>query len=169
MKYTGISRVFRIHILDAKFSLLLAAILVAADQITKSLAVKHLIPITTKSVINGFFSLTYAENTGAAFGLLENGRVFFIILTLIILTGICYYYVKLPKDGIYKPMRLMLILIAAGAAGNFIDRVKQGYVVDFFHFTFIDFPIFNCADIYLVTGTIVLAVILIFFVKSETE
>jgi signal peptidase II len=109
------------------------ALLVAADQISKYYAATYLAPIGTHNLIRGFFSLTYVENTGAAFGLMQGGRLFFIPLTVIVLIAVCFYYISLPKGGRgNKLMRAALVLVMAGAIGNFIDRVRNGYVVDFF-------------------------------------
>lgn len=87
----------------------------------------------------------------------------------IVIIAIGYYYVKLPAGRIYNIVRFLLILIAAGGIGNSIDRLLNGFVVDFLRFDFINFPIFNIADIYVVTGTILLGIIMIFFIKEEQE
>jgi len=148
-------------------ALFLMALLVATDQISKYLVVKHIFPISTYSVVHGVFSLTYVENTGAAFGIFPGGGVVFLILSVVIVIGICAYYISLPKGGVYKKMRFALILILSGAVGNLIDRIRLGYVVDFLHLTFVDFPVFNVADSLVVCGTIFLAILLFFFVKNE--
>lgn len=66
----------------------------------------------------------------------------------------------------YLPLRVIAVLFLAGAAGNFIDRVRQGFVVDFFYFSLINFPIFNVADIYVTTATIALIVFILFYYKE---
>lgn len=148
-------------------AILITVSLIALDQASKYFVVKYLFPVGTFNLIQGVFSLTYVENTGAAFGVFEGGRWFFIILSVIIITGICVYYVSLPKGKVYSILRASLVLVVSGAVGNFIDRARQGYVVDFFHVIFFDFPVFNIADICIVTGTITLAILIIFFVKIE--
>ncbi|MDR1689609.1 MAG: signal peptidase II [Clostridiales bacterium] len=146
------------------------ALLVAADQVSKYYAATYLAPIGTHNLIRGFFSLTYVENSGAAFGLMQGGRMFFIPLTIIVLIAVCFYYISLPKGGrVNNLMRAALVLVMAGAIGNFIDRVRNGYVVDFFHAIFIDFPVFNLADIFVVIGTFALVILMLFFVKSPAK
>lgn len=76
---------------------------------------------------------------------------------------------KMPKTKEYRKLRVTFVLILSGAVGNIIDRALRGYVVDFFEFTFIKWPVFNMADIYVVVGTIVMAVIIMFFMKDEKE
>lgn len=143
------------------------ALLIGADQFTKYLCVKNMYLGQEIPLIDGIFSLQYVENEGAAFGIFQGARWIFLALTLVVLAFIIYYYVKLPRTKPYGYVRLCLVLIAAGAVGNAIDRALHGYVVDFFYFKLIDFPVFNVADTLLVCGTILLAVILLFFIKDE--
>ena len=75
----------------------------------------------------------------------------------------------MPKTKEYKFLPLSLMLILAGAWGNAIDRLIRGYVVDYFEFTFFSWPVFNVADIYVVVGTVLLAVLLIFVIKDEKK
>ena len=147
--------------------ILFCAALISIDQLTKYLAYTLLKPAGTVSLINGVFSLTYVENQGAAFGLFQGARWFFIIITIVVMCGIVYYYRKLPKEKAYNKARFTLVLIAAGALGNFIDRFRNGYVVDFLHARFIDFPVFNVADSYVVIGTIFLAILYIFIYRTD--
>lgn len=148
-------------------ALLASMILIAIDQISKYIAVQYLKPVGSVSIIEGIFSLTFVENRGAAFGIFQGGRWFFVVLTVIFLIGIIVYYYKLPQTNLYTWVRFSLILIFAGAVGNFIDRFRNGYVVDFLHARFIDFPVFNIADIYVVSGTFLLSFLLLFFIKND--
>ena len=150
-------------------ALLISVLLIIFDQISKYAASVFLEPIGSFVIIDGFFELFFLENTGAAFGILQNGRLMFLILTPIVLCAIVYYFLKLPVKKTYNALRVALILIFSGATGNFLDRVRQGYVVDFFYAKFIDFPVFNIADIYLVTGTALFAILFIFFMKDEKD
>ena len=144
--------------------------LIAIDQLTKFLAATLLRPIGTVPIINGVFSLTYVANTGAAFGILEGARWFFVVITAVVMVGIVFYYVRLPKGKAYNKARFALILIEAGAFGNFIDRARQGYVVDFLQARFIDFPVFNAADSFVVIGVILFAILYLFVYKeNKTE
>lgn len=142
-------------------------IMIAIDQITKRIAVLKLRPIENITVIDGILDFSFVENRGAAFGILSGRRWFFVVLTAIIAIAIIWAFIRVPKNKIYNLLRVSLILVLAGAIGNLIDRMFNGYVVDFLEVTFISWPVFNIADIYVVVGTIMLAVILIFFIKEE--
>ena len=89
------------------------------------------------------------------------------MLTCVIAAGLVWFYVTLPKKKEYFPLRVSLVMVLSGAIGNIIDRLFRGYVVDFFEFTFFDWPVFNVADIYVVVGVIVMALMLLFVVKEE--
>lgn len=149
--------------------LVMTAILVVIDQITKYIALSSLKPIGSMTFIKGFMDFTFVENRGAAFGILEGQRWFFVVATIVISVAIIYAFVKMPKKKEYKYMKLALVLILAGAFGNVIDRLFRGYVVDFFEFTFIDWPVFNVADIYVVVGTIIFAFLILFVIKDEPK
>ena len=151
------------------FSAIICAILIIADQYSKYMAYIYLKPVGSIPVIQNIFALTYVENRGAAFGLFQGARIGFLIVTPLILAAIIYYFVKLPYGKVYGYVRVALILVASGAIGNYIDRLFRGYVIDFLHATFINFPVFNLADIFVVTGTVLLAVLLIFFIRDEPE
>lgn len=139
-------------------ALLLVVGLVVADQLTKVWAVRYLQPVHS-IVLTDFFRLTYVENRGAAFGIFYGAIWFLVVITVLILGAITMYYRKLPQGKPYLFVRLALLLIAGGAIGNFIDRVRIGFVVDMFHVTFINFPVFNVADVFIVVGSILFAVL----------
>ena len=138
--------------------LVLAVIL--ADQFTKYLSVKYLKPVDSIVVIKDILNFSYVENRGAAFGILQNKRWLFIILTIIICIAIIYYIYTYRAASML--LKICLSLILGGALGNLIDRIRVGYVVDMIHFTFINYPVFNIADISVVIGTILLAYFLLF-------
>ena len=140
------------------FILVIAVIIL--DQITKYLAVANLEKIDTIPLVQGVFHLTFVQNRGAAFGILQNQKWFFVIITLAIMSGIVYYVIKHKPDS--KLVMFSLSMIVGGALGNFIDRIRQGYVIDFFDFTLINFPVFNIADSFVVIGTILLSYYLLF-------
>lgn len=139
---------------------------VALDQYTKALAVEHLkdgaIPL-----IDGVFELRYLENRGAAFGMLQNQQTFFLIVAVITLAAMTLIYVRMPHTKKYVPLRICLVSIVAGAIGNMIDRIRLDYVIDFFYFKLINFPIFNVADIYATCASILLILLLIIYYKDE--
>ena len=149
-------------------AVILVIVAVLIDQYTKYLAVTHLKDGPAFVLIDNVFELNYLENRGAAFGLLQNRQIFFVCVAILIFAFILYCYVRIPKTGRYLPLRLCGIFIVAGAAGNLIDRIRLGYVVDFFYFRLIDFPVFNVADIY-VTVSFAVLLILIFFRYKEEE
>ena len=143
-------------------------LLILADQATKLLAVASLKPQSGGRVlIPGVFRFLYLENRGSAFGILQNKQTFFIIFTIIVLLVLLFVYIKTPQTQRLLPLRIDLILIFAGAVGNFIDRVRQGFVVDFLYFELIDFPIFNVADIFVTVGCFLLIFLLLFYYKDE--
>jgi len=148
-------------------AIIATAILVAIDQWSKVFATNNLMGRADITLIDRFLSLTYHTNSGAAFGIFQGGRWAFLAFAAVILIVIAIYYVKLPHSRVYSAIRFALILTAAGGIGNSIDRLQNGYVVDFIRFDFINFAIFNIADIYVVCGTILLGIVVIFFVKDE--
>lgn len=147
--------------------ILLFFVLLFLDRITKHMAVIHLKDQPAYPVIPNVFVLQYLENHGAAFGILQGQRAFFLIVTVIILVIVAVLYLRIPYQKRFVPLRFLAILIVTGAIGNFIDRFQQGYVVDFFYFCLINFPIFNVADIYVTGAAIALVVFLIFIYKEE--
>lgn len=152
------------HYLLAVVTLIAAVIL---DQWTKYLAVLNLKNQTPYTLIEGVFKLQYLENRGAAFGMLQNQRMFFYICVVIIAVFVIWFYQRVPMTNRYLPLRLCSIFVLAGGIGNFIDRVKLNYVVDFFYFELIDFPIFNVADIYVTCSMFALVFFICFYYKEE--
>lgn len=142
-------------------------LLIILDQYTKQLAVANLKDNSAYVLWENVFELHYLENAGAAFGMLQNQKMFFIFMAAIILFAIAFVLVKTPVNKKYRAMHMFLILIAAGAIGNMIDRISLGYVVDFFYFVLIDFPIFNVADIYVTIGTALAIILILFYYKEE--
>ncbi len=147
--------------------LLSSAVLIALDQLTKALARTHLADGPCV-LIDGVFELRYTENRGAAFGILQDRQVFFIIITVIALAALVFLYLRIPREKRFLPLRVITVFIFSGAAGNLIDRALNGYVVDFMYISLIDFPVFNVADIY-VSWSAVLALILILFKYKEDD
>lgn len=155
--------------MSALLAILVCIGLIVIDQVSKFLAIVKLAPIENITVIPGILDFTFVKNYGAAFGILQGQRWFFVIITIVILGGILVAFWKLPKQREFNYVRWTLLVLAAGAVGNLIDRFFRGYVVDFFEFTFISYPVFNVADIYVVVGTAILAFLLIFIVKDEKK
>ena len=152
--------------------LILCGGLVYLDQYTKWLAATQLrrpYGPGYREFIPNILGFEFHTNTGAAFGILDGWRWFFLAITLLIVTLIIFFYIKLPKNRVSNITRIFMAVLAAGALGNGIDRLLHGEVVDFLKIEFMNFPIFNLADVYVVISTIVLAVLLIFFFREEPK
>ena len=146
---------------------LVIALLLALDQWTKHLAVVCLKGQPGYVLIDGVLELDYLENRGAAFGVLQNQQWLFAVLTVAFLIFAWIVFWKIPKTPHFLPIFWLLVVLTAGAIGNFIDRITQKYVVDFLYFKLIDFPIFNVADCYVTVGAILLAILILFVYKDE--
>ncbi len=144
-----------------------AALVVALDQFTKYLTVTRIPLHTAVPAIPGLFQLTYVQNTGMAFSMLQGGRWFFLVMTLAAFAIMGY---ALKKKWITHPTGLWaLAAIAGGAVGNLIDRVRLGYVIDMIEVTFMEFAVFNVADCFVVCGAILLAIYAFFFDKPAKK
>ncbi|WP_312019340.1 signal peptidase II [Enterococcus faecalis] len=146
---------------------LISALLVGLDQWSKYLTVQNISLGETKEFIPEFLSLTHLRNTGAAWSLLEGKMIFFYVITVIVSVVIIYLLIKNYKKSIWYSVGLSFVL--AGAIGNFIDRVRLGYVVDMLQTDFMNFPIFNVADSTLVVGVICIFIYLILDEKAAKE
>lgn len=143
-------------------------LLIFFDQITKMWAVNGLRQKEPYVLINGIFELQYLENRGAAFGILQGKKMFFILFTVVVLVFLVYLFLKkIPAEKKFIWLDIICILFFSGAIGNFIDRVRQDYVVDFFSFCLIDFPIFNVADIYVTVAAFAMIFLGLFYYKDE--
>lgn len=146
---------------------IITILLVVLDQVTKLIAINHLLPVGSIELIEGIFSLTYVENRGAAFGILQDARWVFISATTLAIIALIIWKTKSGPRG--KIINTALCLILSGAVGNMIDRVFRGFVVDMLHVTFIDYPVFNVADCFVVVGTILLAVYILFIYQEPKK
>jgi signal peptidase II len=130
-----------------------AALLIALDQVTKQWA-ESTFPLGGPGMPLGLgFNLTYVRNSGAAFGIFQDGTLLLAILSLAVSLGILAYLI-VRRHALLPLQRWALTLIFAGAVGNMIDRFLYGYVIDFIHFHMgsFDFPVFNVADSCVVIG-----------------
>ena len=132
------------------------AALIVLDQLVKAYVVNNIALDEIKSWIPNLVSLTYLQNRGAAFSMLQDQQWFFAVITLVVMAGAIWYLHKHIEDSLWIVFGLVLII--AGGLGNFIDRIGQGFVVDMFHLDFVNFAIFNVADSYLTVGVIVLMI-----------
>ncbi|MTD38990.1 signal peptidase II [Erwinia sp. CPCC 100877] len=147
--------------------LVVSALLIGLDQWVKYLTVTNIQLGETKEFIPGFLSFTNIRNTGAAWSLLEGKMWFFYIITVIVVVVVVYILVKNLHASKWFTVGLTLVL--AGAVGNFIDRIRLGYVVDMFQTEFIRFPIFNVADMTLVIGVACIFIYLILDEKAAKD
>jgi len=146
---------------------LLAAVLIAIDQLIKWATVQNFALYEGTEVIPGVFSLYYIQNRGAAWGILQGRMGFFFIVTVLVVGYMIYTFHKVPLKSSLAGISFSFIL--AGALGNFIDRMRQGYVVDTFRFDFINFPVFNMADVCLSIGVIMMIIYILFFEKEAGQ
>lgn len=140
---------------------------IVADRLSKEYAVLKLKNHPSISVFSNILELRYLENSGAAFGLLQNQKNFFILVAFVVVTASVYLIIKSPDRSKYILFNICLSLIAAGAVGNTIDRLIYGYVVDFIYFYIINFPIFNVADIFVTIASVILVIELLFVFKED--
>ena len=137
---------------------LAAVMLILLDQLSKQWIVNHIPLNAIRKCVSGIFSLTYLRNYGAAFSILQNQQWFFTVITLAVVGAACYYFIKNINGNFWFLFGLLLII--SGGIGNFIDRLRLGYVVDMVHLDFMNFAIFNVADSYLTVGVMILFIAL---------
>ncbi len=134
--------------------------IIVLDFLVKLWARTDLSQIGSIPILEGVFHLTYVENRGAAFGILQNKIWFFVIVALVAIPVIVYAFWKYKNRS--KTLSLGLCFVLAGAVGNMIDRITLGFVVDFLDFRIIDFPVFNIADIFVCIGAGLIAIFVLF-------
>ena len=147
-----------------KYILFILAV-VAADQVTKWLVMENIALHGHMDFIPGLLSLTYAQNTGAAWSMLEGQRWLFILVfaVLTVLLLLEFFKFHMPFTDFE---RWLIAAVYAGGLGNMIDRVRLGYVVDMINTDFMNFPVFNVADCFITCGCILLIIRLVFFNKE---
>ena len=149
------------HLKDVLIAVAIIVVLIGIDQLTKVLAFRHLEEGVTIKAIPHLFKFTLVRNNGAAFSLLEGKQWLFYIITILALGGFGY----LMKDCDFEKLPIYtvcLCLIISGTLGNFIDRVIFGSVRDFVTFDFMEFAIFNFADMCLTVGVILFIIDFLF-------
>lgn len=140
-------------------------VLIILDQLSKYFALNYLASAQSIPIIQNVFHLTYVENRGAAFGMFQNNQIIFVIVaSLATIVGLYYLYTKKDLNIIAKTS---IVLIISGAIGNLIDRLRLGFVVDYFDFRIFWEYVFNIADVYVVVGTILLCTYIVFFESKE--
>lgn len=147
------------------FLVMLAA--VAADQFTKYLAIENLQGKAPCVLIQNVLELQFFCNTGIAWSMLE-GQMVFILFTGVVLLAVMFFFImKLPEHKKYHILYVLFGVLAGGAVGNMIDRIRFGYVVDFIYVSLIHFPIFNVADMCIVISILIFAFLFVFYYKEE--
>lgn len=147
--------------------IIIIGLLTALDQLTKFIITSKFSLYESKPVIHDVFAITYIQNTGMSWGLFKGKRIIFIVLTFIALLFAFRIYYNVYDKKKYLPIRISLVLLISGALGNMLDRIRLGYVVDFFSFELINFPVFNVADIMVVVSFFLLFFLLIFKYSNE--
>lgn len=142
---------------------LLFLLILVVDQCTKFAIQMQMIPGQSWDVIAPVFSLTYVLNPGAAFGILEHQRFFFVFACVVLMALFLYFYPRLRRQSPW--LHYGCVIMLAGAVGNMLDRIRTGLVVDFFDFHF--WPVFNVADIAIVLGVMSMAYAILFGKDEE--
>ena len=140
--------------------LILTTILVIIDQLTKYLTVENIASHELVEVIPNILSFTYIQNSGAAFSILEGQMLFFYIVSVIVIAFLLYYMYTEAQNN--KILGILLSIVLAGTIGNFIDRLLYQYVIDMIQLEFVNFAIFNVADMFLTVGVALLFIYTLF-------
>lgn len=174
---------------NIRISGVITLILIILDQLTKYFAIKGLKGKPPIVLINNVFELHYLENQSAAFGsdfvsFLQNllriqyfydnpdkflsfKMIMFAIFTIAVIIAMIIIYIKIPNNKHFFYLNLCFILFISGAVGNLIDRIVNHYVVDFFYFSLINFPIFNVADIYVTIAAFLFIILILFYYRED--
>ncbi|NLH49999.1 MAG: signal peptidase II [Myxococcales bacterium] len=155
--------------LKEKYGVLILGLTVSLvlDQLTKMLVIFQLPKHAGRAIIPGIFDLYHVHNTGSAFSLFRDNPVtFFLIVNLAAIGFILYFFAKLERGELRLAAAFSLIM--GGALGNLLDRLRHGFVIDFFrlHFNDLSWPVFNVADIAIFSGVCLFALNLI---RSELQ
>lgn len=150
----------------ALFAFILIFDLLSKHFVAKSLAGEG----ESQNVLPGFINLVFVKNTGAAWGMLAGRPIFLIIISIIVIALYITFYVLMAKKGnVSFWLSVSVGLIAGGCFGNLVDRIFLGYVRDFINFQFMNFPVFNVADIALTVGVICMIVYFLFFHQKDEK
>lgn len=148
-------------------SMVAIAVLTTVDQLIKFFVERDLQPVGKMSFIDGFIGWEYVRNTGAAFGAFSNNTKLLSIFTgIVIVAGIAVLLMGKIKS---KFCQVCAVLIVAGGLGNLIDRVLLGYVIDYIEVQFVDFAVFNFADILVTCGSFMLMGYMIYDIFREKK
>lgn len=149
------------------FVILITILLVTIDQVVKYVIVDNLYNGSI-TVLHGFLNLTYVENSGGAFGIGNNSNMMFVVVSSIII-AIIIKFILVQKNDLNIAILTSLVLILAGGIGNLIDRIFRGVVIDYIDINpIIKFPIFNIADICVVSACVIFFICIIIGMKEQS-
>ena len=146
---------------------IVSVIIFALDRITKTLVLHNVSPGSTIPIIPPMLNLTFVTNSGAAFGILQDKKLFFIIVTIIAMVAILYYFYTVYKVDKWSSWALSFVF--GGAISNFYDRLTMGEVIDFIDVGTMRWrwPAFNIADTSICIGVMILIIVILFEKKTE--
>ena len=147
--------------------LIMIVLIIIFDRVTKYFAVKNLCGGDIVNFIPGVVQFRYAENTGMAFSMLSGARWIFILVTVVACVGVLYYMLSNRCKSLW--LYWSLGVVVSGGIGNLVDRIMQGYVVDFIEPTFVDFAVFNIADCAVTCGAVSLVIYLVFDIIRDAK
>ncbi len=145
------------------FSVVIMAVLIILDQLSKDIIIKYYAVGEGKPLIKDFLEILHIKNKGSAWGMFDNKPVVPVIVSCLLIILIFYVYSNLIRYRHFRKVRICVLFLLSGAISNIIDRIRIGSVTDFIYFKFIDFPVFNVADIYV---TLSIGIMLIFMIVS---
>ena len=149
------------------FDIIVALICITTDRLLKYYAITKLKAHPNKSLITGILELRYSETTAAAFGLLDNQKSFFILVSVIVLLAIMFAVTKMPKKKHFGGANFVLALLFGGIIGNLTDRIMYSCVIDMIYFNQFGIPLFNLADLYISISILLLIILVLFFYKED--
>ncbi len=155
-------------IINGVIAFISMVLLIFLDQAVKMYIDSNYKVGETTPVIKNVFHITYVVNEGAAWSSFSGKTAMLLSVTAVILVAVIVAYVVFLKKDMFKPLRVLMVFLAAGAIGNMIDRFTKGYVVDMFDFRLVHFPVFNVADIY-VTCSVIIGMILVLFKYNDDD
>ncbi len=142
-------------------------VLIVIDQVSKYMIVSNMELHSSIPLIEDVLEIHYIQNHGAAWGVLENQQLLFIICAVIACIFGTIFFIKCVRANQFNVLQACIVLIMSGAIGNVIDRIRYRYVIDFIYVKLIDFPVFNIADCYVTIGFFLTVIMILFFYKEE--
>ena len=151
---------------NAIIGLIISIIIMAIDQVIKHIITSNMILDSEIKVLGDIFTIHYIRNTGTAWGMLSGHTIILVLVSIFTMMVIGYVFMNIYQSH-YTPLRVCLAMILGGALGNFIDRIRLHYVVDYLYFKLINFPVFNFADIFVTVPVIIMILLVIFKYKGD--